>query len=83
MIDSVMLWNEPNNLSHWDFELDTDWRIFAAMTRLAADAVRSESPRLTRVLGGLSPIDPGFLDNMRRYLADEPLLFPVDLQRGY
>jgi beta-xylosidase len=66
MIDSVMFWNEPNNLSHWDFELDKDWRIFASMVRLASDAVRSENPRLTRVLGGISPIDTGFLENMRR-----------------
>src|SRR5215213_2329564 len=22
MIEAVMLWNEPNNLSHWDFEID-------------------------------------------------------------
>jgi beta-xylosidase len=65
MIDSVMFWNEPNNLSHWDFELDKDWRIFAAMVRDAAGAVRAENPRLTRVLGGLSPIDTGFLGNMR------------------
>jgi beta-xylosidase len=65
MIDSVMFWNEPNNLSHWDFELDPDWRIFAPMVRLAAEAVASENPRLTRVLGGISPIDPGFLTNMR------------------
>src|SRR3954466_15321748 len=65
MIDSVMFWNEPNNLSHWDFELDKDWRIFAEMVRLAADAVRTENPALTRVLGGISPIDTGFLENMR------------------
>jgi beta-xylosidase len=64
MIDSVMFWNEPNNLSHWDFELDKDWRIFAAMVRLASDAVRADNPRLTRVLGGMSPIDTGFLENM-------------------
>ena len=25
MIEAVMLWNEPNNKSHWDFELDPDW----------------------------------------------------------
>jgi hypothetical protein len=25
MFDSVMLWNEPNKLSHWDFELDPGW----------------------------------------------------------
>jgi len=67
MIDSVMFWNEPNNLSHWDFELDKDWHIFASMVRLASDAVRSENPRLTRVLGGISPIDTGFLDTMRRH----------------
>jgi len=65
MIDSVMFWNEPNNLSHWDFELDADWRIFAPMVRDAADAVRAENPALTRVLGGLSPIDPGFVRNMQ------------------
>jgi beta-xylosidase len=65
MIDSVMIWNEPNNLSHWDFELDNDWQIFAPMVRAASDAIRSENPRLTRVLGGISPIDPGFLRNMQ------------------
>ena len=66
MIDSVMFWNEPNNLSHWDFELDRDWQIFAPMVCAAADAVRAENPRLTRVLGGISPIDPAFLCNMQR-----------------
>ena len=25
MIEAAMLWNEPNNLSHWDFELDPGW----------------------------------------------------------
>jgi beta-xylosidase len=64
MIDSVMFWNEPNNLSHWDFELDPDWRIFATMVRGAAAAVSAEQPRLTRVLGGLSPIDAAFVRNM-------------------
>jgi beta-xylosidase len=64
MIDSVMFWNEPNNLSHWDFELDRDWSIFSAMVQHASEAVHAENPRLQRVLGGLSPIDPGFLDLM-------------------
>jgi beta-xylosidase len=66
MIDSVMFWNEPNNLSHWDFELDADWQIFAPMVCSASAAVHAENPRLTRVLGGISPIDPGFLANMQR-----------------
>lgn len=65
MIEAVKLWNEPNNMSHWDFEIDVGWRIFAATVRAASAAVRAERPRLTRVLGGISPIDPGFVHNMK------------------
>jgi len=64
MIEAIMLWNEPNNLSHWDFELDPDWSRFAAMTKLAATAIAAEKPDLPKVLGGKSPIDPAFLRNM-------------------
>jgi beta-xylosidase len=63
VVEAIMLWNEPNNLSHWDFELDPGWATFAAMAKLAGDAVRAESP-LPRVLGGISPIDPKFIRNM-------------------
>jgi beta-xylosidase len=61
-----MLWNEPNNLSHWNFEVDKDWAIYAQMVNQAADAVRAENPKLRRVLGGISPIDPDFVRNMQR-----------------
>jgi beta-xylosidase len=61
MIDSVMLWNEPNNKSHWDFELDPEWKTFSAMVKLASAAVKAEAPHLTRVLGGTSPIDASFM----------------------
>lgn len=64
MIEAVMLWNEPNNKSHWDFEIDRDWRIFSEMTKLAADAVAAEAPGVLKVLGGISPIDPNFINNM-------------------
>ena len=64
MIEAVMFWNEPNNKSHWDFEVDPGWTRFAAMVKLAAEAVRAENPNLLRVLGGISPIDPGFIRNM-------------------
>ena len=64
MVEAVMLWNEPNNKSHWDFEIDTEWRIFADMVNLAADAIRAENPKLQRVLGGISPIDPLFMQRM-------------------
>ena len=33
MVEAVMLWNEPNNLSHWDFEIDPEWRIFSEMVK--------------------------------------------------
>jgi beta-xylosidase len=65
MIEAVMFWNEPNNKSHWAFEIDPEWRTFADMTKLAAKAVASENPRLLRVLGGISPIDPIFIANMQ------------------
>jgi beta-xylosidase len=66
VIEAVMFWNEPNNKSHWDFvELDPEWRIFSDMVRLAAEAVAGERPGLTRVLGGISPIDPAFIRRMQ------------------
>ena len=64
MIEAVMFWNEPNNKSHWDFEIDPDWSKFAAMVKLASQAVRAENAELTQVLGGISPIDPAFIRNM-------------------
>ncbi len=69
MLESVKIWNEPNNKSHWDPNLDPEWDLFAAMTRLAGQAVAAEAPGLTRVLGGMSPIDPSFIDRMRRASA--------------
>ena len=56
-----MLWNEPNNKSHWDIELDPEWDRFADMVKLAGEAIAAVNPNLTRVLGGMSPIDPNFL----------------------
>jgi beta-xylosidase len=62
MVEAVMLWNEPNNLSHWDFKLDPDWKIFAGMVIAASKAIRKENPELPIALGGISPIDPNFID---------------------
>jgi len=66
MVEAVMFWNEPNNLSHWNFEIDPGWSTYAQMVNLAADAVRAENPRIRRVLGGISPIDADFIRNMQR-----------------
>jgi len=58
VVEAVMLWNEPNNLSHWNFHLDPDWCKFAEMVRLAVHTIRRVNPGLKIVLGGISPIDP-------------------------
>jgi beta-xylosidase len=69
MVEAVMLWNEPNNLSHWDFELDPEWRIFASLVTTASQAIAAERPGLRRVLGGISPIDPKFIETIDRHGA--------------
>jgi beta-xylosidase len=69
-----MLWNEPNNLSHWDFQMDPEWRQFSAMTKTAARAIKELAPHLPLVLGGISPIDPNFI----RLLADYGTLENLD-----
>jgi beta-xylosidase len=35
------------------------------MAKLAADAIRAENPRVLRALGGISPVDPNFILNMK------------------
>ena len=64
-IEAAMIWNEPNNKSHWDPQIDPDWSRFAALARLAGAAIADAAPGLPRVLGGLSPIDPNFVTNMK------------------
>ena len=74
MIEAVKFWNEPNNKSHWDPEVDPGWVRFAEMVKLASSAVGAEAPGLTRVLGGISPIDASFIQN----LAAQGVLDRVD-----
>ena len=64
-----MIWNEPNNKSHWDFENDPGWAIFGAMVGMAGQAIAAEAPGLLRVLGGISPIDPDFIRVMQGHSA--------------
>ena len=74
MIEAAMIWNEPNNKSHWDLENDPGWARFATMTRLAGQAIAAECPGLPRVLGGISPIDPDFI----RLLDGQGVLAELD-----
>ncbi len=75
MIEAAMIWNEPNNKSHWDPEIDPDWSRFAGMCNLASQAIAAENPRLTRVLGGMSPIDSVFV----KTLAAKNVLEHIDV----
>ena len=84
MIEAVKFWNEPNNKSHWAFEIDPEWKAFAEMVKLAAQAVKAENPGILRVLGGISPIDPQFIKRLEGHGALDDLNaiavhgFPLD-----
>lgn len=85
-----MLWNEPNNLSHWNRDLDPQWATFGEMIRLAGERIASVAPGLTRVLGGVSPIDPGFLQTLFDHQGVPEVLdvaavhgFPLDWNRWH
>lgn len=67
MVEAIVLWNEPNNLSHWNFQLDSNWSRFADMVKLASRAIRNENPNLKIVLGGVSSCDSDFLRLMTSY----------------
>ena len=64
MIEAAMIWNEPNNKSHWDPELDPEWSIFAETAIAAGKAIEAANPDVKRVLGGISPIDPHFINRL-------------------
>jgi beta-xylosidase len=64
MIEAAMIWNEPNNKSHWDPEIDPEWALFTELAKEAGNAIGAVNPDVVRVLGGISPIDPHFIRNM-------------------
>ena len=69
MIEAAMIWNEPNNKSHWNPELDPDWSIYAETVIRAGSAIAEMNPEVTRVLGGMSPIDAHWVRRMRDHGA--------------
>ena len=71
MIEAAMIWNEPNNKSHWDPAIDPDWALFSEHVIRAGGAIRAINPGLTRVLGGMSPIDPQWLTRIEAHGALE------------
>jgi len=58
----VELWNEPNKKAAYDYTLDKSWAIFAEMISAAAKLAQEHGKKT--VLGGMSPIDPHWLQLM-------------------
>ncbi|WP_246167451.1 hypothetical protein [Sphingomonas piscis] len=72
MIEAAMIWNEPNNKSHWDPAIDPDWKMFADHVIAAGNAIRAVNPQMTRVLGGMSPIDTHWLKRIEGMARSTP-----------
>ena len=58
----VELWNEPNNPVEYDFTHDYSWNKFCRMIDMAAYWAKHRGKKT--VLGGMSPIDPSWLQLM-------------------
>ncbi len=71
MVEAVMLWNEPNNLSHWNFHLDPQWERFGEMVLSSSRAIREINPQLKIVLGGVSSCDWRWIELMKNHGALE------------
>jgi hypothetical protein len=40
MIEAIVLWNEPNNLTHWNYHLDPNRDRHAEMVKLGSQTMR-------------------------------------------
>lgn len=58
----VELWNEPNNKIEYDYTLDYSWEKFAGMIGMASYWAKQRGKKT--LLGGMSPIDPNWLQVM-------------------
>jgi CDP-paratose 2-epimerase len=58
----IELWNEPNNLSDWDWRIDPGWYRFSEMIGAAAYWARQRGK--CTVLAGMAPCDPHWLGKM-------------------
>jgi len=69
----IELWNEPNNISAYNFRLDPAWERFAKMIVMSSYWAKHLGKKT--VLGGMSPIDPHWLSLM----AEKNMLKDIDV----
>lgn len=60
--DWVEFWNEPNNKVEYDYTMDYSWNKFSQMIKMAAYWAKHRGKKT--LLGGMSPIDPNWLQMM-------------------
>jgi len=75
LVEAIVLWNEPNNLSHWNFHLDPNWIRFSEMVMRASQSIRAANPDLPIVLGGVSSCDCDFL----RLMVQHGVMEAIDI----
>jgi len=77
MIEAVMIWNEPNNKSHWDFEIDPDWSKFAAMIKLARSLNFKVIAEQVEDLSALDSARRMGVDYVQGYQVGRPVPLPL------
>lgn len=54
MLEALVLWNQPNRVSHWNFDFHPGWKRFSEVVKPGSAAGRSVHPQIPTVLGGIS-----------------------------
>ena len=76
MIEAAMIWNEPNNKSHWDPEIDPEWSLYADMVIRAGQASFGLAPPRIRDHPRLQGLElPPLGGNRDLLLVTKTLLF--------
>lgn len=68
-VEWVELWDAPQDVARYDWRLDASWEAFCAMVGDAARRARALGRRV--VLGGMSPVEPLWLDRVLAWCGPE------------
>lgn len=71
VVEWVELWDEPRSLASYDWRLDPAWETFTTMVAEGAKRAHAAGKRV--VLGGMSPVDPAWLDGLLARLGPDAL----------